>query len=509
MAFHVVHIPPGPPPFAGFEALSGIDPETGRTLMHLAVVVLGTGCTPPGPGDPPIQLRVGTGAAGLATLSGSGVQLVEVEMLSPGDGWQLQLGDPAGGTFVVAATAAEARQAWIDAPPGLAFEVEAGQTATGTVAIANRGTGPLEIGNADGPLGPGFTLAGIDSRTVAPNHCAQAQITFSAPAGPGVSTATFEVHSNDPNPSTVAGHNATVALTATTRRPLWAPGDIIVSGVADDLRSGVIYRVSPTLGQSVLSAGGHLRVPLGMAFDADGNLLVAVGGPVSSPGWLLRIDRSTGTQSVLSSGGNFFTPAGVAVAADGTVFVADAGSPAFSVFGSVIKVDPRTGAQTRVNASPLPGNACDLVLRDSAIVVVCDNAFGEEDRIVSIDTAGEQTTLASGGLFQDPSLQGLALAKEPAGTLLLAETHGGTGGVIRINPATGAQQRLDVPGLRTRVIGIATSATGRILIAGEPAVLPPAAPGRGVFELDPVNGQPTAVSLNGLFQNPQRLIIAP
>src|SRR5206468_9523823 len=124
----------------------GIDPATGRTLMHLAVVALGTGCTPPGPGDPPIQLRVDTGAAasllsgqavrvegpagtvGLATLSGTGVQFVEVEMLSPQSGWQIQLGSQPGGTFVVASTAAEAQQAWIDAPPGLAVEAEAGQT---------------------------------------------------------------------------------------------------------------------------------------------------------------------------------------------------------------------------------------------------------------------------------------------------------------------------------------------------------------------------------------------
>jgi sugar lactone lactonase YvrE len=525
VAFQVNRIPPGAPTFVGFLELSGIDPATGRTLMHLAVVALGTGCTPPSPENPPIQLRVGTGASasllpgqavrvegpagtvGLATLSGSGVQFIEIEMLSPQDGLQIQLGSQTGGTFVVADTAAEAQQAWIDAPPSLAFEVEVGQTVTGRLAIANRGTGPLKIDNVNGMLGGGFTLADIDTRTVAPNRCAEARVTFSAPAEPGVSAATLDIRSNDPNPFAVAGHNSAVALTATTRRPLWTSGDVLVSDVADGSTTGVIYRVSPTLGQSVLSAAGHLVSPQGMAFDAGGNLLVADGGPGDSPGWLVRIDRFTGSQSVLSSGGSFVSPAGVAVAADGAVFVADAGP--FSESGSVIKVDPQTGSQTTVNAGQLPGNPCDLVLRDGAIVVLCGDAFGGAGKVVSVDPAGGQTTLASGGLFNNPSLRPQALAQEPAGTLLVAETHQRTGGVIRINPATGAQQQLDVPGLRFRPNGIATSATGRILITGEPGAAPSSPPERGVFELDPVNGQPMAVSVDGLFGRPRRLVIAP
>jgi sugar lactone lactonase YvrE len=493
--------------------------------MHLAVVALGTGCTPPGPGDPSIQLRVDTGAAasllsgqavrvegptgtvGLATLSGTGVQFVEVEMLSPQSGWQIQLGSQSGGTFVVASTAAEAQQAWIDAPPGLALEAEAGQTVTATLAIANRGTGPLKIDNPTGMLGGGFTLADIDTRTVAPNKCAEARVTFSAPAEPGVSAARLDVRSNDPSPSAVAGHNATVALTATTRRPLWASGDVFVSDVADGSMTGVIYRVSPALGQSVLSAAGHLVSPQGMAFDADGNLLVADGGPGDSPGWLLRIDRFTGSQSVLSSGGGFVSPAGVAVAADGTIFVADAGP--FSESGSVIKIDPQTGSQTPVSAGGLLGTPCDLVLRDGAIVVLRGDAFGGAGRVVSVDPAGGQTTLASGDLFNNPSLRPQALAQEPAGTLLVAETHGLSGGVIRINPATGAQQQLDAAGLHIQPTGIAASTTGRILMAAEPGVGPSGLPERGVFELDPVNGQPTAVSVDGLFGRPRRLAIAP
>jgi hypothetical protein len=66
-----------------------------------------------------------------------------------------------------------------------------------------------------------------------------------------------------------------------------------------------------------------------------------------------------------------------------------------------------------------------------------------------------------------------------------------------------------VAGLHVRPTGIATSTSGRILIAAEPGVPPSGLPERGVFELDPVNGQPTAASVDGLFGNPIRLAIAP
>jgi sugar lactone lactonase YvrE len=526
MPFQVCRIPPGPPAFVGFPEFSAVDPTTGRTLMHLAVVVLGTGCTPPGPGDPTIRLRVGseagsdlvlgqtvridgpTATAGLATLSGSGVQLIEIELVSSQGDWAIQLGGHAGGTFVAADTAAQTRQAWIDAPSSLALEAESGQTVSGIALIANRGTCPLKIDNANGALGAGFTLADVDPRSVAPNRCAEARVTFSAPAGAGVSEGVLQLRTNDPSPSTVPPHNATVALTATVRRPLWISGDVLVSDVNADSTSGVIYRVSPSLGQSVLSAAGHLVFPLGMAFDPDGNLLVADSGTEGTPGRLVRIDRFTGAQSILSSGGSFNAPAGVVVAADGTVVVADAGP--FNESGSVIKVDPRTGTQTVVSAGNLLSTPCDLVLQGDAIVVLCGgDAFGGAGKIIAVDAGGGQRIVASKGTFQDPSLRPHALAKEPAGTLLVAETHGTTGGVIRINPTTGAQQTLADPPLRLRVFGIATSTSGRILICATPAIGPSTPPGRGIFELDPVNGQPIPVSLDGLFGGPERLVIAP
>jgi NHL repeat-containing protein len=523
MAFQTYRVPPptaGSPPFFEFVELSGVDPATGRTTMYLAVVALGTGCTPPAPPDQSIKLRVGAGApatllpgtpvhidgatgpVGVATLSGSGVLLVEIEVLAVGSDWQIQLGSPTGGTLVVADTFAQTRQAWVDAPAELTFATTVGGSATRTLSVANRGTGPLTIDNPSGALGSGFTLTDVTPSTVIPNTCAVARVCFTAPPDPGQFTATLQVSGNDPNPSTVAGHNSKIQLTATVRRPLWEPGDLLVTDEGNDSTSGVIYRFHPTLGQTVLSAAGHLVAPSGMAFDPDGNLLVADSGPGDAPGWLLRIDRFTGVQTVLSSGGSFVTPTGVAVAPDGTIYVADFGS--FDGPGSVFEVCP-AGTQTVVSSGNLLGGPVDLLVRGSDILVLRSDDFGGAGAVIKVDAAGNQTVVSSKGLFVDPSMRPQALAIEPTGTLLVAETNGLSGGVLRINAASGGQQRLAAL-LGGRPLGIATTATGRIFVTSVASNA--TTPLLGIYELDPVSGQPTAVSAGGIFKIPRRLAIA-
>ena len=509
MAFQTHVVPPGPPRFLAFDELSGVDPVTGRQLMFLAVTPRGSGCTPPGPPNPSIALRVGTGPpatlvsgrriavagpsgpAGQATLSGTRVQVVEVEVLAAGAAWQIEVGGTAGATLVVADDPEERAQPWTETAGELAVVAEVNRTVTRTLTVANRGTGPLRIDNPAGPLGAGFALTDVTPRTIDPNMCAQVLITFGAPAEPGQLTAVLQLP------------GARVTLTATVRRPLWNPGDLLLTDAADDATSGVVYRVSPSLGQSVLSAAGWLMQPNGMAFDADGHLLVADGGPVDGQGWLLRIDRYTGAQTVLSSGGHFVSPAGVAVAPDGTVFVADAGP--FSGVGSVIKVDPRTGDQTVVASEGRLANPCDLVLVDGTILVLRGDEFGGNGKVIKVAADGSQSVLAEKDNFTNPSLRPQALAREPSGSLLVAETHVLSGGVIRIDAATGGQQRLPFS-LKARPVGIATAKDGRIVVSVEPSPQPP--PIRGIFELDRVSGAPTSVSLDGLFGNLRRLIVA-
>lgn len=75
-----------------------------------------------------------------------------------------------------------------------------------------------------------------------------------------------------------------------------------------------IVRVDPVSGvQTVVSSGGSLVNPNGVATDAAGDIIVADESAFGSGG-IIRVDPSTGVQTTISSGGLFQGPAGVAVA---------------------------------------------------------------------------------------------------------------------------------------------------------------------------------------------------
>ncbi len=77
----------------------------------------------------------------------------------------------------------------------------------------------------------------------------------------------------------------------------------------------------------------------------------------------------------MASGGDFVSPIGIAVARGGTVLVADA--DAFGGPGGVIRVDPVTGAQTKVSAGGLFSNPFDITVEaDGSILVVDPHAAG-------------------------------------------------------------------------------------------------------------------------------------
>jgi WD40 repeat protein len=230
---------------------SAVDPATGRDLMFLALVKVGAGCAAPGPPDPTLRLRVGTGepvvvagpdpvplraqagpdagpTVALATRAAVGPDrwLVTVEILQPGHPWALQIehhgpADEHGFTWVVADDEAETGQPWIDVPTDpLRFRVKVGHRHVLPVSIANRGTGVLALTGADGAdLGSGFTLVDVTPRNVEPHTCATARIGFTGSAVPGTSSLDVRVGSDDPT-AALSGHPETLALRATTVEPV-------------------------------------------------------------------------------------------------------------------------------------------------------------------------------------------------------------------------------------------------------------------------------------------------
>src|SRR5687768_8953889 len=80
--------------------------------------------------------------------------------------------------------------------------------------------------------------------------------------------------------------------------PIVAPGDIIVADESDSQ----IEAVNPETGAKVpVATGGNLVAPFGIAFDADGNILVVDRDAFGDDGGLIKVDRSTGAQTVISN----------------------------------------------------------------------------------------------------------------------------------------------------------------------------------------------------------------
>ncbi|HEY2946880.1 MAG TPA: hypothetical protein VGJ53_00530 [Micromonosporaceae bacterium] len=226
----------------------GVDPATTLNTMFIRVVKLGTGCVPSGAPHPTIRLKANTGdAVAVPTFpttvaifnqpAGTGTEVanatLEVEandvyrirafIFAAGSSWQIQIVNNDGVsardfTWVVADGDADTLQPWIELPTTLTYDVLPTQAVPLNLEVRNRGTGPLTIGDAVGfSPGAGFALTTVPG-AISPNACANLQVTFTGPAAPGTSNATYTATSNDTTAQLAAGHNRRTSLTATTRK---------------------------------------------------------------------------------------------------------------------------------------------------------------------------------------------------------------------------------------------------------------------------------------------------
>jgi DNA-binding beta-propeller fold protein YncE len=198
---------------------------------------------------------------------------------------------------------------------------------------------------------------------------------------------------------------------------------------------------------------GNLFVhPYDLAAERDGSLIVADMGQFASDdpsadGAIVRVDPRNGNQSLVSRGGALVDPAGVAVSPDGALYVLEnvgtGGLPA------VIRIDPASGAQAVVaeggelcnpfGIAVLPGG--DLVVADYGTLILsnrpiveCPRATGSLLRIER--STGGQTVLAEGNLLRSP----FGVAVEPGGRILVAnESVNATAAIVAVDPVSGQQ----------------------------------------------------------------------
>jgi biotin carboxyl carrier protein len=229
---------------------SAIDPVTGRTSMFVRVVQIGEPDDPAGGAgvDPVLRLGVAGGplvavgagtpitaqaggdpvAVATVTAEGRGIYLVEVEVLESQPRWALQIANPDNRghryTGVLAGSKAATSRGWLDVvSASVSFDTLTGQSAPAQqVVIANYGTAPLSLADADGTdLGSGFRLVSVTPRPIGPNQRSIATIGFSAPATPATPATVHDFASDDPTATDTTGHNKRLTLRATVRpRPV-------------------------------------------------------------------------------------------------------------------------------------------------------------------------------------------------------------------------------------------------------------------------------------------------
>jgi DNA-binding beta-propeller fold protein YncE len=218
-----------------------------------------------------------------------------------------------------------------------------------------------------------------------------------------------------------------------------------------------IIGIDPVTGTQRV-VGGFVLDPIGIAVSSSGQLVVA--GP--SAATLVGLDPFSGLQTTLSSGGNLSAPFGVAIAPDGDILVLDLTAfpnpkgPA----GAVIRVDPESGVQEVVSSAGFFGRATGIAVAPSGDIFIADDAFGGQ--VFRIDLAtGAQALVTTGGMFTEP----LTLAIAPNGTDILVidrdfvdPIRDGRGAIVHVDPLTGAQTLVSSAGLLVQPFGIAIAA---------------------------------------------------
>jgi DNA-binding beta-propeller fold protein YncE len=277
----------------------------------------------------------------------------------------------------------------------------------------------------------------------------------------------------------------------------------------------VVLRTEPGTGSLVEVSrngpqGNLFQRPYDLAVEPGGQLVVAdLGEPNRKDGAVIRVDPLTGVQSLVSSGGEFFDPAGIAVAPDGWIYVVDNRAPDND--GAVIRVDPRTGAQTLVTErSSRPGRReLDLpfgiaIERDGNLVVsnrespaplpVLCQVLG---KVVRVDpVSGNQVKVSGAGHIAWP----LGVAVAPDGRIVVANECGAGGGLVLLD---GPAQRVLTPNGSQDVLvtpeRVAFDPGGRLLVSDFGAG--PDGEG-GIVSVDPDTGAQSLVRSGELFNHP-------
>ena len=282
-------------------------------------------------------------------------------------------------------------------------------------------------------------------------------------------------------------------------------GGLIRVDSATGARTTVSENSSPSGGPAFVDPIDVTRAPNGDMLVVDSNAFGGLGG-------VIRVNPVTGARTTVSensspSGGpGFVDPFGITLAANGDVLGSRTRTP--SVWRGRDPGRPGAGARTtapgrRSAGRPRLDTPWGIVTLANGDILVADAGASRRRGVISVNpVTGARTTLSANGApaggpnFSDP----IQLALAANGDVLVTDSSafGGTGGVIRVDPVTGARttvsENTSPPGDPTFAgpIGIRSAANGDILVAG----FTNAGPDGGITRVDPLTGARKTVSVN-------------
>jgi Ca2+-binding RTX toxin-like protein len=298
-----------------------------------------------------------------------------------------------------------------------------------------------------------------------------------------------------------------------------APGDILVAdldaGGFPQSGPGRVIRLNPAGSQTAVYSGAFVE-PSGIAIAPNGDLVVADAEAFGGGGGVIRLNPTTGAQTASYSGAPFVEPTDVAVAANGDILVVDqdaitagcADPEMKSGCGAVIKIDPATGAKTRIDSGASFWNPTAIAIGPNGDILVADlDAPVSEGpgRIFRLSSAGAFIAAYSVSDFVEPS----GVAVDPNGEIFVsdAEAFEGFGGVIRLS-STGSKITDYRGGNFDEPNGVEIASNGDILVADQDA--------GGAFETGPgavirINRDTKAQTpyFSGTFVNPAGIAVEP
>lgn len=288
--------------------------------------------------------------------------------------------------------------------------------------------------------------------------------------------------------------------------PPVAPGDIIVADESDSQ----IEVVNPETGAKFpVASGGNLVAPFGIAFDADGNILVVDRDAFGGDGGVIEVDRLTGAQTVVSNnaisdaaGGQQRFADPVAIDRKGkNAYVTDYGGRP----SRVIKVNLETGKQSLLSGGKNIGDPLGI---DTGLkhALVADAGSRKSDLrlsggLIGVDLrSGKQKVIAGKGDFPDLEDLGDVDSEDRRSAIVIdSGAFNYTGAMFRVNLDTGkAKTIFKSSGIIPAGLAVASNETAYVT-----RVFP-----ASLYEVDLQTGELTLLNGSG-FNNPLGLGIAP